>query len=91
MNHETDVTDLDFVGGLLEILTEEGDLWEWMIVDYQEDAIVALPLRRKNSEQGADNAGVMMMIGEDEFVHRKDRPKFQRASPSKLMSLTVKK
>ena len=89
MKHETDVTDLDFVGGLLEILTQEGDVWEWIIVDYQGDEIVALPLRRKSSAQDADGAGVMMMVGKHEFVQREDLSEFQLASPSKLISLTV--
>ena len=89
MKHETDVTRLDFVGGLLEILTKEGDVWEWIIVDYQADEIVALPLRCRSSEQDADGAGVMMMVGKNEFVHRDDRSEFQPASPSKLLSLTV--
>ena len=91
MKHETDVTGFDFVGGLLEISTEEGDVWEWIIVDYQADEIVALPLRLKSSEADAEQAGVMMMVGQDEFIHRRDRSKFRHASPSKLMSLTVKK
>lgn len=91
MNHETGVTGLEFVGGLLEILTKEGDVWEWIIVDCQESEIVALPLRSKRARQGEDGAGVMMMLGQDEFIHCSDRSVFRRASPAKLRSLTVRR
>ena len=89
MNHATDIRDIDFVGGLLEVRTKEGDLWEWIIVNYQENEVVALPFRRKGVEQEEDGGGVMMMLGKDEAIHRRDQSQFVAASPSQLMSLSV--
>ena len=91
MNHEVDVTDIDFVGGLLEIQTTEGDVWEWIIVDYQGDDIVALPVRRKDQKQEEGVGGVMMMLGRDEFLGQRERSRFSTASPSKLLSISVKR
>ena len=91
IDSKTDVSDVDFVGGLLEIQTREGAVWEWMIVDYQANEIVALPFRPKGQKQDENVGGVLMMLGRDEFLRRKDRSKFAAASPAKLLSLTVER
>lgn len=57
MNQETDVAEIDFVGGILEIQMKNGDIWEWIIVDHQEAQSVALPLRRKDMEHKSDFGG----------------------------------
>ena len=58
------------------------------VVDYQSNKVVALPLRAKGDEQDG-SIGVMMMLGEDQYLGRTDRSKFAIAKPTKLLSLTV--
>ncbi len=88
VNREADDDDIDFIGARLEIQTESGDAWEWIVVDYQSNKVVALPLRAKGDEQDG-SIGVMMMLGEDQYLGRTDRSKFAIAKPTKLLSLTV--
>lgn len=91
LNVETDATDFDFVGGRLEVETQQGDVWEWIIVDFQSDEVIALPFRSKDAAQEENAMGVMMMLGEDEYWGTKDREGFVAASPRALLSLTVNK
>ena len=77
----------DFVGAILDVEMNEGHIWEWIIVDYMTNEITALPLRQKTDEQ--EGVGVMMMLGTDEYLRRKDRQAFVAASPKKLLSLTI--
>ena len=88
INREADGDDIDFIGGRLEIQTESGDVWEWIIVDSQSNHVMALPLRAKGDEQDG-SLGVMMMLDKDQYLGRTDRSKFAVANPSKLLSLTV--
>ena len=88
INREADGADIDFMGGLLAIEMESGDVWEWIIVDYQADEVVALPLRAKGAEQDG-SMGVTMMLDRNQYLGRRDRSKFTAASPKKLLSLTV--
>ncbi len=86
---ESDVNDIDFVGGRFEVQTDQGNLWEWIVVDYQGNEVISLPFRPKGVEQEEDMGGVIMMLGKDEFMGRKDRRLFAAVSPKKLLSLTV--
>ena len=88
INREADGADIDFIGGRLEIQMESGDVWEWIIVDYQADEVVALPFRAKGAEQDG-SMGVIMILDRNQYLGRKDRSKFTAASPKKLLSLTV--
>ena len=86
INGEADDDDIDFIGARLEIQTESGDVWEWIIVDYQSNQVIALPLRAKGDEQDG-NIGVIMMLDRDQYLGRTDRSKFTAAKPAKLLSL----
>ena len=88
INREADGADIDFMGGLLAIEMESGDVWEWIIVDYQADEVVALPLRPKGAEQDG-SMGMIMMLDRNQYLGRRDRSKFTVALPKKLLSLTV--
>ena len=88
INREADGADIDFMGGRLEIQMESGDVWEWIIVDYQADEVVALPFRAKGAEQDG-SMGVIMILDRNQYLGRKDRSKFTAALPKKLLSLTV--
>lgn len=90
INREADDADIDFIGARLEIQTESGDVWEWIIVDYQSNQVIALPLRAKGDEQDG-SLGVIMMLDKDQYLGlgRTDRSKFTAAKPTKLLSLTV--
>ena len=89
LNMESDVNDIDFLGGRFEVQTDQGNLWEWIIVDHQGNEVISLPFRPKGVEQEGDTGGVIMMLGKDEFMGRKDRRMFAAVSPRKLLSLTV--
>ena len=86
---QSDLNDTAFIGGRLEVQTNQGRLLEWIIVDYQEDELIALPLRFKDEKTTDDTVGIMMMLGEDEYKGRKGRHLFAAASPKTLLSLTV--
>ena len=88
INREADGADIDFMGGRLEIQMESGDVWEWIIVDYQADKVVALPFRAKGAEQDG-SMGVIMILDRNQYLGRKDRSKFTAALPKKLLSFTV--
>ena len=90
INREDDDADIDFIGARLEIQTESGDVWEWIIVDYQSNQVIALPLRAKGDEQDG-SLGVIMMLDKDQYLglDRTDRSKFTAAKPTKLLSLTI--
>ena len=86
---ESRVDDIDFIGGRLEVQTHQGGVWEWIIVDCQTNEVIALPFRAKGEEQEGDSGGVLMMLGENEYMGTKDRQSFTAASPKRLLSLTV--
>ena len=88
INREADGADIDFMGGLLSIEMESGDVWEWIIVDYQADEVVALPLGPKGAEQDGSMGGIEM-LDRNQYLGRKDRSKFTVALPKKLLLLTV--
>lgn len=88
INREAGSDDIDFIGGRLEIQTESGDMWEWIISDYQSNQVIALPLRAKGDERDG-SISVMMMLNKDQYLGRTDRAKFTVAKPTKLLSLTV--
>ena len=84
--------DIDLIGGRLEIETSQGEVWDWIVVDDRGQEIVALPLRPKESGQDQDGGlGLMMMLGADEYLGRKDRSEFSAATPKHLLSLTVER
>ena len=87
LDAETDLADTDFVGGRLGIRTRQDEVWEWMIVDCQARDVIALPFRRQGDEDAG--AGVMMMLGRDEYLGREERDGFAAASPKELLSVTI--
>ena len=86
---QTDINDTDFIGGRLEVQTHQGSVLEWIIVDCQADEVIALPLRFKGEKSEEGTAGIMMMLGKNEYMGQKDRHSFAVASPKKLLSVTV--
>lgn len=90
MKKEAPNEDIDLIGGRLAIETSQGEVWDWIVVDDRGEELVALPLRLKEAEND-DGLGLMMMLGEDEYLGRKDRSEFSAATPKKLLSLTVER
>ena len=86
---QSDINDSDFIGGRLEVQTHQGSVLECIIVDYQADEVIALPFRFKGEESEDGTAGIMMMLGKNEYMGMKDRDLFAAASPKKVLSLTV--
>ena len=70
---EAGANDIDFIGGRLAVQTNAGDIWEWMIVDYQADEVLALPFRPKDLEKDGNGGIVMSLLGKDEYMGQRDR------------------